>query len=201
MDVTGLSPKARAAHREVRAVELLMAGRDYDQIAVELGYANRSGAWRAVQRALRKRRDVLAGEHLQLELERLDALQDAPWDAAVGGDPKTIGAVLKIVDRRCELLGLLPTKGRRRETWRQPAAKRRLWSTQRSSSRKRRGEGRTGRGVWGGGCAVCPRAAAILSSRRKTPRGGSGSHPRGRVVPSSRPGLETRLWACSSPAR
>ncbi len=60
-----------------------------------------------MQRALRKRRDVLAGEHLQLELERLDALQD---------DPKTIGAVLKIVDRRCELLGLLPTKGRRRET-------------------------------------------------------------------------------------
>jgi hypothetical protein len=110
------SPKAQSLHREARAVELLMAGRDYDQIAAELGYSSRSGAWRAVQRALRKRREEVAGEYLTLELDRLDALQCAVWDAAMSGDPKAVDAVLKISDRRCELLGLSPPKGRRRST-------------------------------------------------------------------------------------
>ena len=119
-------------------MELLMAGRDYDEIAQELGYANRSGAWRAVQRALKRRRDELADDHLRLELERLDAPPTAAWDAAVGGDLKAIAAVLKIVDRRCELLGLLPPKGPAGNLAGNRRRKRRLWSTQRSSSRKRR---------------------------------------------------------------
>ena len=110
------SPKAQSLHREARAVELLMAGRDYDHIAAELGYSSRSGAWRAVQRALRKRREEIAGEYLTLELDRLDALQAALWDAAMNGDPKVVEGVLKISDRRCELLGLVPPKGRRRST-------------------------------------------------------------------------------------
>lgn len=116
MTVTASSPKAQSLHREARAVELLMAGRDYDQIAAELGYSSRSGAWRAVQRALRKRREEVAGEYLDLELDRLDALQAALWDAAMAGDPKAVDAILKISDRRCELLGLLPPKGRKRST-------------------------------------------------------------------------------------
>lgn len=110
------SPKAQALHREARAVELLMAGRDYDQIAAELGYSSRSGAWRAVQRALRKHREEVAGEYLTLELDRLDVLQAALWDAAMNGDPKAVEGVLKIIDRRCELLGLVPPKGRKRST-------------------------------------------------------------------------------------
>lgn len=115
MDVTA-SSKARSVHREARAVELLMAGRDYDHIAAELGYSSRSGAWRAVQRALRKRREEVAGEYLTLELDRLDALQCALWDDAIAGDPKAVEGVLKIIDRRCELLGLVSPKGRRRAT-------------------------------------------------------------------------------------
>lgn len=110
------SPKAQSLHREARAVELLMAGRDYDQIAAELGYSSRSGAWRAVQRALRKRREAVAGEYLAFELDRLDTLQCALWDAAINGDPKAVDGILKIIDRRCELLGLVSPKGRRRST-------------------------------------------------------------------------------------
>lgn len=121
MTVTAVSPKAMTLHREARAVELLMAGNDYDQIAAELGYSSRSGAWRAVQRALRKRRDEVADEYLTLELERLDALQCALWDAAMAGDLKAVDAILKIIERRCELLGLLPPKGRRRAT---------MWATE-----------------------------------------------------------------------
>jgi len=89
-------PKAQSLHREARAFELLMAGRDYDQIAAELGYSNRSGAWHTVQRALRKRREEIAGEYLTLELDHLDALQCALWDAAMNGDPKAVDAILKI---------------------------------------------------------------------------------------------------------
>ena len=45
--------RARAQYRAAVAVELRMAGADYDEIARELGFAGRSGAWKAVQRALR----------------------------------------------------------------------------------------------------------------------------------------------------
>ncbi|MBK9435541.1 MAG: helix-turn-helix domain-containing protein [Micrococcales bacterium] len=36
--------KARANYRKARAVELVLDGHNYDQIAAELGYANRGTA-------------------------------------------------------------------------------------------------------------------------------------------------------------
>ena len=78
--------KTKAAHRQTQAVEMMLAGKDFDTIAAELGYATRSGAWRAVQRALSKQREALAGEYLMLEMQRLDALQMALWDRAMAKD-------------------------------------------------------------------------------------------------------------------
>jgi hypothetical protein len=39
--------KTQAAYRQAQAVEMMLAGKDFDTIAEELGYATRSGAWRA----------------------------------------------------------------------------------------------------------------------------------------------------------
>jgi hypothetical protein len=87
---------------------MMLAGDDYDTIADKFGYATRSGAWRAVQRALAKQREALAGEYLQLEILRLDALQVSLWPQAEAGDPKAVLGCLRIIELRCALLGLIP---------------------------------------------------------------------------------------------
>ena len=104
--------KTKAAYRQTQAVEMMLAGKDFDTIAAELGYATRSGAWRAVQRALSKQREALAGEYLMLEMQRLDALQVALWDQAMAGDVKAALGCLRIIEQRLALLGLTPSNGR-----------------------------------------------------------------------------------------
>lgn len=43
---------------------------------------------------------------LSMELDRLDTLQQAIWDDAVGGDTKAVETALKIIAQRAKLLGL-----------------------------------------------------------------------------------------------
>lgn len=98
--------KARANYRKARAVELVLDGHNYDQIAAELGYANRGTAWRTVQRALHDREVEAVDEYREMELARLDALQAGCWDAAMSGDRIAVETVLKVIEQRCRLLGL-----------------------------------------------------------------------------------------------
>jgi len=81
-------------------------GYSYDEIATDMGYANRSGAWRLVTNALKDTVDAVAEDHLQLELDRLDALQAPQWGAAVSGDLGAARFVLRIVEDRIRLLKL-----------------------------------------------------------------------------------------------
>lgn len=92
--------RAGDAENHVRALQLRRAGATYDQIANQLGYADRSGAYRAVRRALDEAVHEPAGESLNLELERLDALMLGLWGKASKGDVKAVDAVLRIMDRR-----------------------------------------------------------------------------------------------------
>jgi DNA-binding CsgD family transcriptional regulator len=46
------------------------------------------------------------GGILQMEMDRLDALQAAHWDSAMYGDPKSTEAILKIIALRAKFLGL-----------------------------------------------------------------------------------------------
>lgn len=97
---------ALSSERRLRAVEMALAGKSYDQIAETLGYANRSGAWKAVQRALHDREVLGADELRELELQRLEALHCANWGAALSGDLKAANVVLRAADQRIRLLGL-----------------------------------------------------------------------------------------------
>lgn len=63
------------ADRDIRAVGLRRQGWDYDRIAAEMGYADRSGAFRAVQRGVRNAFREDAVELTAMEGERLDALR------------------------------------------------------------------------------------------------------------------------------
>ena len=57
---------------------------------------------RELDRAYREPVEML----LQLELDRLDALMRAYWDAALAGDGEAADRVLRIMDRRARYLGL-----------------------------------------------------------------------------------------------
>ena len=73
------SPEAlTAAKRDRAALELRHAGATYDHIATQLGYANRSGAYKAVERGLETWNPDREFNRI-LEHDRLDALHAAMW--------------------------------------------------------------------------------------------------------------------------
>ncbi len=98
-----------ARERATRALELRIAGANYDQIAKALGYRSRSGAYMAVKRAIRELNQKFteaAEEVLRLELARLDELMMSLWPRARQGDVQAVDRVLKIIEKRARLLGL-----------------------------------------------------------------------------------------------
>lgn len=97
--------------KERRALELATEGLTFEAIADALGYATASGAWRAVQRGLRRTVQPAADEYRRLELRRIDGLLCAIWPRAVGDadvppDYDAVDRVLKLMQRRAKLLGL-----------------------------------------------------------------------------------------------
>ena len=97
----------RAAIREAEALSLRLAGYSYGEIASELGYANASGAHKAVMRALEKLHPVEKAEKLRrIEAARLDRLWRRLWAKLEEGDLSVVDRLLKIMERRARLLGL-----------------------------------------------------------------------------------------------
>jgi hypothetical protein len=103
-------------HRRQQALSLALAGRSYDDIARELGYANRSGPWKLVSGALRARLDESVAEYRRLELARLDALQAAHWQAALEGEVNAVNTCVRVILARVKLLGLDQPEAREERT-------------------------------------------------------------------------------------
>ena len=102
-----LSPKRIAAQEKGRqALELRMAGMDFDGIAKQLGYADPSGAYRAVDRLLKRRYSATVEEYRRLELARLDRIGRPQHIRAAEGDGKAAQVALQITDRRMRLTGM-----------------------------------------------------------------------------------------------
>ena len=98
---------ALAARRRTRAVELATQGLTYQQIADELGYAHRATVHRIVQQALESRLTEGVEQLREVEVARLDALQAGLWEAAMAGDAAAVNAIVKIVQTRSRITGLL----------------------------------------------------------------------------------------------
>ena len=98
--------RALATARHARAIQLATEGRTYQEIADELGYANRGTVHHIVHDALTRDRKDAVENHQQLELARLDALQVALWDKAMAGDVEAAREVRAVIMARCRLLGL-----------------------------------------------------------------------------------------------
>jgi hypothetical protein len=101
------TPTPDTIDRERQVLELRRAGATFDDIAVRLGFANKSGAWQAYKRALdRTLVDAGADELRAIEADRLDRLQQRVWVLALGGDLPAVNVMLRIMERRARLLGL-----------------------------------------------------------------------------------------------
>lgn len=99
-------PAASQIEKERQALELKRAGVTYDVIAETLGFANRGGAYKAVQRALVRTLQEPADELRTIEADRLERLHHGVWMKALGGDLGAVDRVLRIAERRAKLLGL-----------------------------------------------------------------------------------------------
>ena len=92
--------------RAQQCLELRRDGRTWQEIADQLGYADRSGARKAVERLLDRTEFESVDEFRALEADRLDALHAAHWGKAMNGDIEATKLVLKVSAQRCRLLGL-----------------------------------------------------------------------------------------------
>lgn len=100
-----------ATGRQAQALKLRAAGTGYEEIARAVGYANASGAFKAVVCGLKKTLAEPANELRTLELKRLDNYLLAISKQVQSGDLKAIDRAIKISERRSRLLGLdAPTK-------------------------------------------------------------------------------------------
>lgn len=106
--LTGMrTPKPEIIERERQVIELRRAGCTWDDIARQIGYANRKSAHEAFNRAMRRTlHDAGVDELRALEGERLDRLQRAVWTKAMNGDLPAVHTVLRVMERRAKLFGL-----------------------------------------------------------------------------------------------
>jgi hypothetical protein len=100
-----------------RAIELVREGKSYDEVAHAVGYASRGTAHRLVAKALAERLVDGIDALRATEVARLDALQAALWPRVQRGDVRAVNAVMRIVDRRCRLLGLYTQPGIETPLW------------------------------------------------------------------------------------
>lgn len=101
--------RAKTAERRRQAIELRLAGVNWETIAAQLGYADKGSAHKDVTRALETSVAAMgqnAAVLRETELQRLDRIQRGLWAAAAGGDSKAADTVLRVIDRRIKLLGL-----------------------------------------------------------------------------------------------
>jgi len=95
-----------AVEQQRQALELRKAGASFEDIARQLGYASKSGAYKAVTTALRATIQQPADELRALEAARLDAMLLGIYADARKGNVLKIDRVLKIMARRADLFGL-----------------------------------------------------------------------------------------------
>ena len=96
------------AARRAKAVQLDLAGVDYERIAEQLGYKSpdqvRADIYRSLEAHLKTQRLQLE-LHVQRELDRLERLQAAFWGPAIQGDAKAAAVIMKIMERRAKMTG------------------------------------------------------------------------------------------------
>lgn len=100
--------KVPAAIRREKTLELRASGRSIRAIADELG-VSKSQVQRDIEKELKaaaEGRKKIAGLIIDLELAKLDALEEKAWERIRHGELSAIDRVLRSMERRAKLLGL-----------------------------------------------------------------------------------------------
>ncbi len=103
------SPAAiETAEREREAIALRRGGASYDEIAARLGFADRSGAKKCVERGLSRWLREADEELRALELERTETLLARLWPLVdrPAPDLDALAAYFKLADYRAKIAGL-----------------------------------------------------------------------------------------------
>ena len=95
-----------AAARVVTALDLAIAGHDWETIARLSGYASRGAAYTAVQRELKRRIDERVDSLRTLQLARLGRMRTVYYPKAMEGDGWSMDRVLRLDERESQLMGL-----------------------------------------------------------------------------------------------
>lgn len=95
--------------REDKVLKLWHRGSTYGEIAKQLGFANRSGAKKALERARERhgRPDMDRESAREKDVERLDVLLKTYWPKAKAGNLDASREVRQILRQRAHLLGLM----------------------------------------------------------------------------------------------
>lgn len=96
--------RASSRYRASLAVAYRMQGMGYDTIAKELGYANRSGAWKAVDRCLRQRELRVADDFFALTMADLEMIHARAWRGAMAGERRATRICMRTVELRIKLI-------------------------------------------------------------------------------------------------
>ena len=96
--------------RAYRAYQMRLGGKSWQNIKADLNYASVAKTKEAVDRLINKAAKTMVRDRreeiMDIELDRLDALQDAIWGMAMVGDLKAVDSVLKVMTHRAKLLAL-----------------------------------------------------------------------------------------------
>ncbi len=98
--------RAERAVRRGEALQLRLGGASFRQIADKLDFGGPSGAFKAVDQALKDYLQEPADQLRQLELARLDAWTLSLAPACNAGDTDAIRTALRVMERRTKLTGL-----------------------------------------------------------------------------------------------
>ena len=103
--------RIEAVDKQRQAVELRMAGRTWEEIADALGYADHSGAVRAVQDSLQKTLGAPSAEFRELTLERLTKILQVQWPNMLRGEVPAAKLCLQTIGDMRQLMGVdMPSK-------------------------------------------------------------------------------------------
>lgn len=103
---SGKSRGNEVNHRQLRALELRLTGMQYEDIANQLGYADRAAAYGAVRAVIARREHEAVDEMRTIEGARLDAIAATLWPLVETGDLAAVDRMLKLMQRRAALFGL-----------------------------------------------------------------------------------------------
>ena len=96
----------QAEYRTQQAIEMRSMGVDYDFIAKELGYADRSGAWRAVQRGMKRSTEQTVESMRWSIIRELTRIADSLDSSLVATDVKATSRLLQLVNNKVRLANL-----------------------------------------------------------------------------------------------